>query len=372
MQTIASKLRLLALALILAAVPAFGQQQINLATQVRGRLPLANFVQGGTNTILSNATAGTADFTALSIGGCSSASSALIWTTNTGFGCNTSITANTAATATSATTATNANNVQTTSTAAAGSWFPLFVGSSVNGYQAPNLATGLSFVPSTGTLTATTFSGTVTTNANLTGPITSVGNATSIASQTGTGTKFVMDTSPTLAGSPVINTTASVGGTWTAAATWTLPAHTLGGTVSGGANQINNVVIGASTPLAGTFTTLQGTTDIFAGIRATHRSTDRISVTGATTIFTPSLSGSSVGASGALLLVNGYNTAAATNSFLDLVLYITGVAPVVITGGTVNRGAPAARTYSNSGGTLALAMASGTYNVAVSSIEQSD
>jgi hypothetical protein len=39
---------------------------------------------------------------------------------------------------------------------------------------------------------------TVTTNANLTGPITSSGNATSVASQTGTGTKFVMDTSPTL------------------------------------------------------------------------------------------------------------------------------------------------------------------------------
>ena len=39
---------------------------------------------------------------------------------------------------------------------------------------------------------------TVTTNANLTGPITSVGNATSIASQTGTGSTFVVDTSPTL------------------------------------------------------------------------------------------------------------------------------------------------------------------------------
>lgn len=39
---------------------------------------------------------------------------------------------------------------------------------------------------------------TVTTNANLTGPITSVGNATSIASQTGTGTKFVVDDTPTL------------------------------------------------------------------------------------------------------------------------------------------------------------------------------
>ncbi len=39
---------------------------------------------------------------------------------------------------------------------------------------------------------------TVTTNANLTGVITSVGNATSIASQTGTGTKFVVDNTPTL------------------------------------------------------------------------------------------------------------------------------------------------------------------------------
>ena len=39
---------------------------------------------------------------------------------------------------------------------------------------------------------------TVTTNASLTGPITSIGNATSIASQTGTGSKFVVDTSPTL------------------------------------------------------------------------------------------------------------------------------------------------------------------------------
>lgn len=40
--------------------------------------------------------------------------------------------------------------------------------------------------------------GTVTTNANLTGPITSVGNATSVAAQTGTGSTFVMQASPTL------------------------------------------------------------------------------------------------------------------------------------------------------------------------------
>jgi hypothetical protein len=50
----------------------------------------------------------------------------------------------------------------------------------------------------TGGVTSTGNAATVITNANLTGPITSSGNATSIASQTGTGTKFVVDTSPTL------------------------------------------------------------------------------------------------------------------------------------------------------------------------------
>jgi hypothetical protein len=67
-----------------------------------------------------------------------------------------------------------------------------------------------------------------------------------------------------LGGTPTINVAAAVGGTWTAAATWTLPAHTLGGTVSGGGNQINNVIIGTSTPLAGAFTTLSATSSITA------------------------------------------------------------------------------------------------------------
>ena len=66
-----------------------------------------------------------------------------------------------------------------------------------------NLASGKSFyINGTAVLSATALgsgiSVTATTNANLTGVITSVGNATSIASQTGTGSKFVMDTSPTL------------------------------------------------------------------------------------------------------------------------------------------------------------------------------
>lgn len=48
-------------------------------------------------------------------------------------------------------------------------------------------------------------------------------------------------------------------GTYTLGGTLTVAAHTLSGAISGGGNQINNVVIGASTPLAGTFTTLNFT-----------------------------------------------------------------------------------------------------------------
>ncbi len=112
-------------------------------------ITLGNIAQIGTNTILGNSTSGTANISALSIGGCSSSSSALIWTTNTGFGCNTGITA-----------------------------------------------------------------ATVTTNANLTGAITSSGNAASLGSfssanlstaltdETGSGAA-VFGTSPTI-GTPVL------------------------------------------------------------------------------------------------------------------------------------------------------------------------
>src|SRR3990167_10473810 len=45
----------------------------------------------------------------------------------------------------------------------------------------------------------------------------------------------------------------NVNGTLTAA---TINAFTLGGTIAGGGNQLNNIIIGTTTPLAGTFTTL--------------------------------------------------------------------------------------------------------------------
>jgi hypothetical protein len=70
------------------------------------------------------------------------------------------------------------------------------------------------------------------TNADLTGVITSSGNATSIASQTGTGTKFVVDTSPTLV-------TPNIG-----VATGTSLAAALNGS------------LGATTPSTGAFTTV--------------------------------------------------------------------------------------------------------------------
>jgi len=75
-----------------------------------------------------------------------------------------------------------------------------------NGTTNQSLIATTSAAPSWGTPALAT---TVTTNANLTGPITSVGNTTSIASQTGTGTKFMVDTDPALTVSTP--TTTSVG-----------------------------------------------------------------------------------------------------------------------------------------------------------------
>jgi hypothetical protein len=42
----------------------------------------------------------------------------------------------------------------------------------------------------------------------------------------------------------------------------TIPAFTLGGTIAGGGNQLNNIIIGTSTPLAGSFTTVAASTSV--------------------------------------------------------------------------------------------------------------
>lgn len=58
-----------------------------------GKVALGALATQATNTVLGNATSGAAVPTALAVGTCSTSSSALNWTTNTGFGCNTSINA---------------------------------------------------------------------------------------------------------------------------------------------------------------------------------------------------------------------------------------------------------------------------------------
>ena len=54
-------------------------------------ITLANNAQIATNTVLGNATAGTANIAAQAMPGCSSVGNALKWSTNVGFGCNTTL-----------------------------------------------------------------------------------------------------------------------------------------------------------------------------------------------------------------------------------------------------------------------------------------
>jgi hypothetical protein len=78
----------------------------------------------------------------------------------------------------SATTATNANNVAITNTASSSAYYPTLVASSATGNQAELVSSSLSFVPSTGILSATTFNGNLTGNAT---SATTATNATNVA-----------------------------------------------------------------------------------------------------------------------------------------------------------------------------------------------
>lgn len=110
------------------------------------------------------------------------------------------------------------------------------VGNATTLTNAPVIAKVLTgYVSGAGTVAATDtilqaiqkLNGNDATNANLTGPITSVGNATAVALQTGTGSTFVMNTSPTLI-TPVLGvaTATSVAVTGTAGAGFlTLPGQ---------------------------------------------------------------------------------------------------------------------------------------------------
>lgn len=178
--------------------------------------------------------------------------------------------------ATTSTTSTNSGNSTITDDNATNATMNLaWVTSNTGNLPIKVSSSKLVFNPGTGIFSAPTFNGAgtnltgtgasftagnVTTNANLTGAVTSVGNATSLGSFTSASLLAAL-TDETGSGSAVFGTspilsTVDARGTWTTGTSWTVPAHTLNGTISGGGNQINNVIIGTTTPLAGTFTTL--------------------------------------------------------------------------------------------------------------------
>ena len=69
---------------------------------------------------------------------------------------------------------------------------------------------------------------------------------------TGTGVVTALGVNTGTAGAFVVNG----GALGSPSSAGTIPAFTLGGTVAGGGNQLNNVIIGTTTPLAGAFTTV--------------------------------------------------------------------------------------------------------------------
>lgn len=101
-----------------------------------GTLANTRLATMATNTVKGNATSGTASPTDLAVGTCSTAASALIWTTNTGFGCNTSITA------------TNATITDDNSTNA--TMFPTWVTANTGNLPTKVSSTKVTFNPSTG------------------------------------------------------------------------------------------------------------------------------------------------------------------------------------------------------------------------------
>lgn len=217
----------------------------------------AAFVPLGANNILGSLAGVPPAGQALSIPSCSTSTSALIWTSGSGFSCNTAIvSASTTGNATTVTngiystdtgTVTNAmlagsiangkllNSSLTvngtaislgasgTVTAAAGTLTGTTLASGVTASSLTSFGASIALgTPASGVATnltgtaASLTAGNVTTNANLTGPITSAGNATSVASQSGTGSTFMMTASPSATGTlgaAAISATSTVTGT---------------------------------------------------------------------------------------------------------------------------------------------------------------
>jgi Chaperone of endosialidase len=106
-----------------------------------------------------------------------------------------------------------------------------------------------------------TFNGTTLTAAGFSGPISGVVTSTSITDSGLTSGRV------TYAGTAgLLQDSANLTFNGTTLTANTIGAFTLSGTVAGGGNQLNNVIIGTTTPLAGAFTTLSATGTV-SGLR---------------------------------------------------------------------------------------------------------
>ncbi len=201
------------------------------------------------------------------------------------------LTNNTSGNATTATTATNATNVATTLTASPSTFYPTFVPlNATNSGQTAEVGTALSYVPSTGTLSATNFSGTF------------IGNA---AGFTGSLSGDVTGTQ----GATAINTTSAAGGHIISALT--ANAGTLTNNTSGNAT--------TATTAANIATTATGTNANFYPVFVSSSSSSASTVadvnsglsynpsTSALTVAGPIQSGTASSATGSIVLANASN-----------------------------------------------------------------
>lgn len=137
----------------------------------------------------------------------------------------------------------------------------------------------------------------------------------------------------------------------------TLGATTLSGTISGGGNQINNVIIGTSTPLAGSFTTLSASTSVTSPLYIGGSGTTGTQLTFKTTTGT--------GTSDAFAWTRGTNGGTLAMTLNEKGLHIGGGVNSAATPGdlTIGRGGTSAVIYFGSSGGQYVYYDGSKYNV---------
>ncbi len=189
---------------------------------------------GATNTVIGNKTSATAAPTYMAVGSCSTSGSALKWTTNTGFGCNTSIDAATLGGATFA-----APGSIGSGTAAAGAFSTL----SATGQITSTLATGTAPFSIASTTNVANLNASLLNGATFAAPGAIGGGTPSAGAFT------------TISATGQITSTLAIG-TAPFAVTSTTNVANLNASSLSGATFAAPGAIGGGTPAAGTFTTL--------------------------------------------------------------------------------------------------------------------